>query len=170
MGRRKPLAHSPPGEQGGQLALFDLKGVEGHRPTEKATALRRQGRSRGRRSKKVGGHPGLFDAPPGGHPGPKPQEGLKGETTGQKDVIKPTSGKDVRQGGGVGAQRYPAQPEAPQRQTLTVPQVAKILGIGRGTAYELARTGRLPVIRLGRRMVVSKIALEEMLRARQQGR
>jgi hypothetical protein len=37
------------------------------------------------------------------------------------------------------------------------------LGIGRSLAYELARNGQLPVIRLGRRLVVARPALEKML-------
>jgi len=52
------------------------------------------------------------------------------------------------------------------RQTLTVPEAAKLLGIGRNTAYSLARQGKLPgVIALGKRIVVSKAALEKVLGA-----
>lgn len=38
--------------------------------------------------------------------------------------------------------------------TLTVEQAAKLLGIGRSTAYELVHTGDIPSLRLGRRIVV----------------
>lgn len=38
--------------------------------------------------------------------------------------------------------------------TLTVEQAAKVLGIGRSTAYELVRSGDLKHIRLRRRIVV----------------
>lgn len=38
--------------------------------------------------------------------------------------------------------------------TLTVEQAAKVLGIGRSTAYELVHTGDIPSLRLGRRLVV----------------
>jgi excisionase family DNA binding protein len=38
--------------------------------------------------------------------------------------------------------------------TLTVEQAAKVLGIGRSTAYELVHTGDIPSLRLGRRIVV----------------
>ena len=38
--------------------------------------------------------------------------------------------------------------------TLTVEQAAKVLGIGRSTAYELIHTGDIPSLRLGRRIVV----------------
>lgn len=47
--------------------------------------------------------------------------------------------------------------------TVTIPEAANILGIGRQTAYELARQGVLPVLRLGKRLVVPKVALERML-------
>ncbi|MCK4788852.1 MAG: helix-turn-helix domain-containing protein [Desulfobacteraceae bacterium] len=50
--------------------------------------------------------------------------------------------------------------------TMTIPEVAKALGISRGTAYSLARQGQLPipVIKLGpKRMVVSRHALERLL-------
>jgi excisionase family DNA binding protein len=41
-----------------------------------------------------------------------------------------------------------------QPLTLTVEQAAKVLGIGRSTAYELVHTGEIPSLRLGRRIVV----------------
>ena len=53
------------------------------------------------------------------------------------------------------------------RCTLTVEEAAARLGISRTLAYELARTGRLPVpvLRLGRRVLVSRQALERVLAA-----
>ena len=50
-----------------------------------------------------------------------------------------------------------------ERLTLTVDEAAHRLGISRGLAYELARCGQLPVVRLGRRLLVPKAALEHML-------
>ena len=48
--------------------------------------------------------------------------------------------------------------------TMSVTQAAKLLGIGRQTAYDLAAQGKLPgARRLGRRIVVSKRALERFL-------
>jgi excisionase family DNA binding protein len=48
--------------------------------------------------------------------------------------------------------------------TLTVAAAAKLLGIGRQTAYDLAAQGKLPgALRLGRRIVVSKKMLERFL-------
>ena len=49
--------------------------------------------------------------------------------------------------------------------TMTIPEVAKALGISRGLAYDLARRNELPVpvIKLGRRMVLSRKAVEVLL-------
>ena len=51
------------------------------------------------------------------------------------------------------------------RLTLTIEEVAAALGIDRSTAYELAKRDALPapVIRLGRRRVVGRAALERGL-------
>ena len=45
----------------------------------------------------------------------------------------------------------------------TVPEVAQMLGFSRNFGYELARTGQIPVIRFGKRMLVPKLAFEKML-------
>tara|TARA_B100001123_G_C15032061_1_gene915804 strand:+ start:595 stop:780 length:186 start_codon:yes stop_codon:yes gene_type:complete len=50
-----------------------------------------------------------------------------------------------------------------ESKTLTVEEAAKVLGIGRQKAYELAREGKLPVLRLGKRILVPRIALDRML-------
>ena len=48
--------------------------------------------------------------------------------------------------------------------TVTVEEAAQLLGISRQTAYNLAAEGKLPgVLRLGRRLVVGKKALEDAL-------
>jgi predicted DNA-binding transcriptional regulator AlpA len=54
------------------------------------------------------------------------------------------------------------------RRTVSIPDAAKQLGIGRNLAYELARRNALPVpvIPIGsRRMVVSRAALDAVLAA-----
>jgi excisionase family DNA binding protein len=48
--------------------------------------------------------------------------------------------------------------------TMTIESVARELGISRNTAYECARTGQIPTVRLGRRLLVPRAALESMLR------
>lgn len=50
-----------------------------------------------------------------------------------------------------------------EKQTLTIAEAAKVLGIGRAAAYEAARIGTLPSIRIGRRLVVPKAALSKLL-------
>ena len=49
------------------------------------------------------------------------------------------------------------------RRTTTVTEAAKLLGIGRNQAYEAARRGEIPTIRIGRRLLVLLAALERML-------
>jgi excisionase family DNA binding protein len=50
-----------------------------------------------------------------------------------------------------------------QRLTLTVEETAKLLGIGRKQSYEGVATGDIPSIRIGRRILVPRVALEQML-------
>lgn len=50
-----------------------------------------------------------------------------------------------------------------ERQTLTVEEAARVLGIGRNSAYEAVRRGEIPTIRIGRRFIVPRMALERML-------
>ena len=46
---------------------------------------------------------------------------------------------------------------------MTVGECAKILGIGRQLAYDKVKTGEIPVIRIGRRLLVPRRALEKLL-------
>jgi len=50
-----------------------------------------------------------------------------------------------------------------ERRTVSVSEAARILGISRAHAYDCVRTGDLPSIALGRRVVVPRQALEELL-------
>lgn len=52
-----------------------------------------------------------------------------------------------------------------ERATLTLEETARRLGVGRSTAYDLAKRDALPVpvIRLGRRIVVPRAALDRVL-------
>ena len=47
---------------------------------------------------------------------------------------------------------------------LSVEEAGALLGISRDLAYDLVATGELPSVRLGRRLVVPRRALEEALR------
>jgi excisionase family DNA binding protein len=48
-------------------------------------------------------------------------------------------------------------------QTLSVPAAGKILGVSRNVAYEAAKSGQLPTIKIGRRLLVPRAALDRML-------
>ncbi len=50
-----------------------------------------------------------------------------------------------------------------ERLVLSVDDAAYLLNISRGLAYELVARGVLPAIRLGRRIAIPRIALEELL-------
>ncbi len=50
------------------------------------------------------------------------------------------------------------------RKVWTVSEVARLLGISRAHAYDLVAQGAIPHVRLGRRIVVPKIAVDELLR------
>ncbi len=50
-----------------------------------------------------------------------------------------------------------------ERLTHTVEEAGRLLGVSRNSAYALARTGELPTIRLGKRLLVPKAALERLL-------
>jgi excisionase family DNA binding protein len=56
----------------------------------------------------------------------------------------------------------PAPAEA-RRLTYTVEEVAELLGVSRALAYEAVRRGEVPSLRIGRRILVPRIAIERMV-------
>jgi excisionase family DNA binding protein len=52
---------------------------------------------------------------------------------------------------------------AVERRTYSIPEAGKMLGISRGAAYDAARDGSLPTIKIGGRILVPKAALDRML-------
>jgi len=52
-----------------------------------------------------------------------------------------------------------------ERLTLTVEEAAVVLGISRASAYEATRRGEIPCIRIGRRILVPRVALNRLLAA-----
>jgi excisionase family DNA binding protein len=52
-----------------------------------------------------------------------------------------------------------------ERLTLTVEEAATLLGISRAFAYEAVTRGEIPSIRIGRRVLVPKAALQRLLGA-----
>ena len=53
----------------------------------------------------------------------------------------------------------------PESLTLSVTEAARVLGISRTTAYECVHTGQLRAVRLGRRLVIPRAAITELLAA-----
>ena len=47
--------------------------------------------------------------------------------------------------------------------TVSVPEAGKILGVGKAAAYEAARAGQIPVLRVGRFLRVPMAALRRMM-------
>lgn len=75
-------------------------------------------------------------------------------------VRRPTRGCRLRS-------QMPAPPPAEGDQlplAVSIPEAAKLLGISKSLAYELAARGELDTIRLGRRIVVPRIVINQMLR------
>jgi excisionase family DNA binding protein len=56
-----------------------------------------------------------------------------------------------------------AKPTHSERLTIRVEEAAELLGISRGAAYARANDGSLPTIRLGKRLLVPRAALDRML-------
>lgn len=54
--------------------------------------------------------------------------------------------------------------------TLTVTEAAKLLRLGRASAYEAIKTGELPSIRIGKRILVPRKALERLLEGQTKGK
>jgi excisionase family DNA binding protein len=50
-----------------------------------------------------------------------------------------------------------------ERQTITIEEIADILGIHRNTAYRAAKRGEIPTIRVGGRLLVPKVVLIRIL-------
>ncbi|HUQ38062.1 MAG TPA: helix-turn-helix domain-containing protein [Aestuariivirga sp.] len=50
-----------------------------------------------------------------------------------------------------------------ERETVTVEEASKALGIGRNTAYEAVKSGEIPSIKIGKRRLISKAALMRLL-------
>ena len=55
------------------------------------------------------------------------------------------------------------KPSPDERLTLTVEEAAKLLGISRAFAYESVRRGDIPHIKIGRRLLIPKAKLNELL-------
>ncbi len=57
------------------------------------------------------------------------------------------------------------------KRTIGIEDFARLIGISKNSAYTAANAGTLPVpvIRIGRRMLISRAAVEELLARRAEG-
>ncbi len=51
-------------------------------------------------------------------------------------------------------------------EVLTIAEVAKVLRLSRGSIYNAVRAGEIPAFKVGRRIVVSKKALQRKLQGK----
>lgn len=51
----------------------------------------------------------------------------------------------------------------PERLAVSVPEAARMLGVGQATLYQYVRAGLIPHVRIGRRIVIPLKALEEWM-------
>jgi excisionase family DNA binding protein len=82
-----------------------------------------------------------------------------------RDIATATEGVDVIREH-IQRSAYPPSTIVPREPlVLTVAEAATLLGVSRAFAYELVARGQLPVLRLGRRIVIPKAALFQMVDA-----
>ncbi len=63
----------------------------------------------------------------------------------------------------------PPQPTQEPERLLTVPQVAELLGVHPSCVYEVARSGKLPTVRVGKYVRIAPSALREWLAQHKKG-
>lgn len=69
-----------------------------------------------------------------------------------------------------GATLAPGNAHEGAKPALSVAEAAELLGVSRALAYELVKRGELPSVRLGRRIVVPRRAVEQLLAVASEGR
>ena len=57
-------------------------------------------------------------------------------------------------------------PSEPERETLDLPELAARLGVSRSSIYRWADAGEIPTIRLGRRRLVPRAVVDDLLSPR----
>lgn len=50
-----------------------------------------------------------------------------------------------------------------ERKTYNIEEAGRLLGVGRNQAYTAAKLGQLPTIKIGKRLLIPKAALDRML-------
>jgi excisionase family DNA binding protein len=87
-----------------------------------------------------------------------------GEPRALADALRSLALPDTDSGGTSGDDRSAGViTTGPDRLTLTVEEAAATLGISRASGYEAVRRGEIPAIRIGRRVLVPRVALDRLL-------
>jgi len=95
-----------------------------------------------------------------------------GNFTSDRSTVAPSGtpaiiGKGIEQMKSTKTNRHAGDQPVPdtqvERRTISVEEAGRILGVSRGAAYAYAKEGSLPTIRLGKRLLVPKTALNKML-------
>ena len=53
--------------------------------------------------------------------------------------------------------------DSQERLAFSVDEARRLLGLGRGSMYEAVRTGQIPSIRIGRRIIIPRVGIEQLL-------
>lgn len=51
----------------------------------------------------------------------------------------------------------------PERATYSVIEAGKVLGLSRNSMYAAVRCGQIPIVKIGSKMLVPKVAIERLL-------
>lgn len=57
----------------------------------------------------------------------------------------------------------PVELDLPDKPMFSVEEAASIQGVGKGTAYACVNSGEIPVLRLGRRLLIPRVGLARLL-------
>lgn len=79
------------------------------------------------------------------------------------DALRVAVAEGPATAGGTSRGSVGAAPTSQERLTLTVEEAAAVLGISRAFAYDAVRRGEIPAIKIGRRILVPKLALNRLL-------
>ena len=76
---------------------------------------------------------------------------------------QPAATGPIRHGQGepYGVESRPLPPD--QRLTLTIPEACQVLGIGETMLRQMIRVERLPILRIGRRVLIPRQAVEALV-------
>jgi excisionase family DNA binding protein len=64
---------------------------------------------------------------------------------------------------GVDTTNVKTQLQHNEKLVLSVPETAKLLGLSRNATYEFVREGKIPCVRYGKRVLVPRVKLLEMI-------